>query len=330
MAITDADREPDLVAEVLEKHWRIWEPAVRTDLGVSRISWRVGQRYWLCQSEQRRSAALLSQAQLLQRLRCFLEDKHFSISIPEIVASESGDLIVAYGGYGWCLTRHLQGFHPDSGDPGIYPVLSEGLARFHHELCLFSEHQRADVPDGVCVKARQGIERLDDATFVPFTNHPEEQELMMRAGKWLLPRLARFELLPRQPIHGDWTPRNVLFDTSDNGAHLSAVLDFESMAYDPVHVDLANICSTLLMWSRLNRIEDRIDSVLSTYERFGGVRLERGDIYTAMLAHWFCHYWGWRDRIKGGGFGQDVKERLCLRVASVLDYVSGAAVGRYR
>jgi hypothetical protein len=103
MAITDAGREPDLVAEFLEKHWRICEPAVRTDLGVSRITWRVGQRYWLCQSEQRRSAALLCQAQLLQRLRCFLEDEHLSISVPEIVASESGGLIVADCGYGWCI-----------------------------------------------------------------------------------------------------------------------------------------------------------------------------------------------------------------------------------
>jgi hypothetical protein len=32
-------------------------------------------------------------------------------------------LIVADSGYRWCLTRHLQGFHPDSGDPGIYPLL---------------------------------------------------------------------------------------------------------------------------------------------------------------------------------------------------------------
>ena len=67
--------------------------------------------------------------------------------------------------------------------------------------------------------------------------------------------------------------------------------------------------------------------MLSTYEEFGCVRLERGDIYTAMLAHWFCHSWGWRDRLKGGEFGQDVKEPLCLRVASVLDGVGEAAVG---
>jgi Ser/Thr protein kinase RdoA (MazF antagonist) len=327
MAMTAARGESDPVAEILANHWRICEPAVRTELGVSRITWRVGQRYWLSQSESRRSAALLRRAQLLQRLHGFLKDEHLSISVPEIVASESGHLIVADGGYGWCLTRHLQGFHPDSSDPGIYPVLAEGLARFHRELRLFSERQKADAPHGICVMARQNIARLDPASFVPFTKHPREQELVMRAGEWLLPRLARFEILPRQLVHGDWTPRNVFFQSSDCGAHLTAVLDFEAMAYDPVHVDLANTCSTLLMWSRLDRIAERIGDVLSTYERFGGIRLEHGDIYTAMLAHWFCHYWSWRDRLEDGGFGLDVKERLCLRIERVLDYLNEAAAG---
>src|SRR5215469_17694178 len=204
-----AANETDLVAEVLANHWQFCEPAVRTDLGVSRVTWRIGQRYWLSQSEERRSAELIRQAQLVQHLRCFLEDEHFSISVPEIVASKSGRLVVTDGGYGWCLTRHLQGFHPDSSDPCIYPVLAEGLACFHRELRLFSQRQQADAPHGICVDTWRNIKRLNLATFVRFTNYPREQELLVRAGEWLLPRLVRFELLPRQLVHGDWTPRNV-------------------------------------------------------------------------------------------------------------------------
>lgn len=45
---------------------------------------------------------------------CFLEDERLSISVPEIVASKSYDLIVADGGYGWCLTRHLHSLCIDS------------------------------------------------------------------------------------------------------------------------------------------------------------------------------------------------------------------------
>ena len=43
------------------------------------------------------------------------------------------------GGYTWCLTRNLGGFHVDVAASGMYPVLTEGLARFHHALGLFSE-----------------------------------------------------------------------------------------------------------------------------------------------------------------------------------------------
>ena len=316
----------DRVAAILAKYWRIYEPAVRTDLGVSRISWRVGQQYWLSQSEEWRSAELVDRAKLVERLRCFVRAERLPISVPEAVPCESGRLVVTDGGYGWCLTRHLEGFHPESNDPDIYPVIAEGLARFHLELRLFSEHQPAALPHGICARARQSLERLDLGTFVPFTNHQMEQELLVRAGVWLLPRLGRFELLPRQLIHGDWTPRNLLLHSSDRGAHVTAVLDFESMAHDPVHVDLASTCSTLLMWSGLNRTAERITDVLSTYERFGGVGIEQEDIYTAMLAHWLCHYWSWRDRLERRGFGEDVKERLCLRIATVLDFVCGGEV----
>lgn len=317
------------VAEVLAKHWHIREPIAKTGLGVSRVTWRVGQLYWLSQSEKQRSAELTRKAKLMERLRCFLEDEHLSISVPEVIASLSGQLVVEDGGYGWCVTRHLQGFHPDSGDPTIYPVLAEGLARFHREMRLFSDSQPAEVSDGICVSARKSIARMDAVHFVPFTKHPEEQELLVRAGDWLQPRLQEFEKLPRQLIHGDWTPRNVLFDSSGDRVYLNAILDFEAIALDPVHVDVASICSTLLMWSALDNIDERIDNLLSTYENLSERRLEIDHVFTAMLAHWLCHYWSWRDRLEDGEFGQEVKERLCLRIASVLDYVSESRGGRH-
>ncbi len=322
MASTAGAHDSSLAAEVLAKHWRIREPLVRTDLGVSRVTWRVGQRYWLSQSEETRHAELTHKAQLMQRLRCFLEDERLSISVPEVIASSSGQLVVEDGGYGWCLTRHLEGFHPDSSDPTIYPVLIEGLARFHREIRLFSDCQPVELPDGISVNTRKSIAGMDPANFVPLTKFAEEQDLLLRTGDWLLPRLPEFENLPRQLIHGDWTPRNVLFDRSSDGVYLSSVLDFESVAFDPVHVDVANTCSTLLMWSGLANVDERIGSVLSRYEGLSGHRLERDHVFTAMLAHWLCHYWSWRDRLKNGGFGQEVQERLCLRIRSALDYVS--------
>lgn len=320
--------DSSLAAGVLAKHWHIFEPIVHTELGVSRVTWRVGQRYWLSQSEERRSAELTRQAKLMNRLRCFLEDEHLSISVPEVIPSLNGQIVVEEGGYGWCVARHLHGFHPDMSDPTIYPVLAEGLARFHHEVRLFCERERTDLSEGICINARKNIARMHVARFVPFTEYPEEQELLARAGEWLQPRLQEFEKLPRQLIHGDWTPRNVLFVASGDHVYLSAVLDFESMAPDPVHVDLGSMCSTLLMWSGLNGVNELIDSLLNTYEKLSNCHLERDHVFTAMLAHWLCNYWSWRDRIEAGGFGQEVKDRLCLRIASVLNYVNGSHKAR--
>ncbi len=264
----------------------------------------------------------------MKRLRCFLGDEHRSISVPEVVLSLNEQIVVKEGGYGWCVTGHLPGFHPDMGDPTIYPALAEGLARFHREVRFFSARQPADLSEGICTNARKSIARIQANQFVPFTEYPDEQELLVRAGEWLRPRLQEFEILPRQMIHGDWTPRNVLFASSGGRIYLNAVLDFEAMALDPVHVDVASMCSTLLMWSGLDDVVELIDGLLNTYESVSGRHLERDHVFTAMLAHWLCNYWSWRDRIEDGGFGQEVKDRLCLRIASVLDNVSGSHKAR--
>lgn len=130
-------------------------------------------------------------------------------------------------------------------------------------------------------------------------------------------------------VHGDWTPQNVLFGSGQHGGYpgwLAAVLDFERIRVDPIHVDVANVCSTLLMWSGLDRTGQRIREVLNDYEHFAGIRMDHKHIQIAMLAHWFCHYWNWRDRIAKRESGAQVKERLSQRIASVLDYVEGIAV----
>jgi len=269
-----------------------------------------------------RFAELSRQAGLLSHLNRYLKSEQISLSVPEIVPSQTGDLVVADAGYVWCLTRDLPGFHPESQDADIYPVLTEGLARFHSIMRALPLSEPSQVPDGICVRTRQSIDRLAAEAFVAFTSDPREKEVLQNAAAWLLPRLNGFERLPRQIVHGDWTPRNVLFQRADHEMRLTGVLDMEVMAWDPACVDLANTCSTLLMWSGLDNVEERIPRVLDTYERSSGVHVERVDIHTAMLAHWLCHYWSWRDRLQFGEFGQEIKDRLCLRISSVLSYVS--------
>jgi hypothetical protein len=114
----------------------------------------------------------------------------------------------------------------------------------------------------------------------------------------------------------------VFFSRRSGGIQFAAVLDFEAIAMDPVHIDVGNIFSTLLMWSELNRQAERMRDVLTAYGKLSGLTLEPEDIHIAMLAHWFCHYWNWRERLENGGLGQQVKDRLCLRIASVLEFVT--------
>lgn len=314
--------QPHIVANVLARHWHITEPATRTDLGVSRATWRVGQSYWLSQAEQVRAPELRRQAALVSDLNDHLRSRNDSIFVPKIVASQRGELVVVEGNYAWCLTHNLQGAHPDATDPGVYAALTEGLARFHAALSTFPASQSVAVPDGIGLRTRQNIDRFAEGAFAACSSDPREEDILREAGTWLLPRLEHFERLPRQIIHGDWTPRNVLFGRFDRPMRLTGVLDFEAMAWDAVCVDVANTCSTLLMWSGLDRLEERIESVVKVYERSSGIGLEKIDIHTAMLAHWLCHYWNWRERLQSGEFGQDVKERLCLRISRVFSFIA--------
>lgn len=312
----------NVVADVLARHWGIKHKPVQSHLGVSRATWRIGGLYWLSQAEHMRFAELSRQATVLLHLTQHLKSRHVSISVPEIVGSQAGDLVVADAGYVWCLTHALPGFHPEAGNPDIYQALTEGLATFHSVLRTLPQDGPSHVPAGICVTTRQAINRLTLDPFVAFTPDPCEKDVLQGAAAWLLPRLNGFEQLPRQIVHGDWTPRNVLFQRADRQMRLTGVLDLEAMAWDPACVDVANTCSTLLMWSGLDKLEKRMEEVVQTYERSAGVYLDRTQIRTAMLAHWFCHYWRWRDRLQYGEFGHEVKRTLCLRISSVLSYVS--------
>lgn len=316
-----ADADIQLPSEILQEHWHVHEPVEKTDLGVSRKTWRVGQRYWLSQGEIEHLEPFVRESESLQRLHQFLRRERFSIEVPEIVLARGGQLVVAESGWTWRLTRHLAGTHPDSRDPKIYPPLIEGLSRFHEALRRFSHQDSGAIPAGVCIKTRQLIQRFQSTRWSPFTSDEDEQELLERASQRLLPRLDRFESLPRQVIHGDWTPRNVLFDSIAPVGNLTGVLDFESTAFDPIHVDLSHTCSTLLMWSGLDNTGTRIPEAVACYERLTGTPVELNDLHTAMLAHWFCHYWNWRDRLESGAKDHEVTKRLCLRLRLVLRFL---------
>src|SRR6185437_8740708 len=141
----------------------------------------VGKLYWLAQAEHVRFGELSPQATLLTYLNQYLKVERISLSVPEIIASRAGDLLVDDFGYVWCLTRHLPGFHPAVGDPGAYPALTEGLARFHSIMRAFPKPESLHIPNGICVRTRQNIDRFNAEAFVACTSDPREKHILQNA-----------------------------------------------------------------------------------------------------------------------------------------------------
>src|SRR5690348_9298218 len=142
----------NFAAEILAKHWHIHEPPTPTHLGVSRATWRVGPLYWLSQAEETRAAEVFRQTKLVSDLDRYLRSHESPISVPQSIASDGGNLVEVDGRYVWSLTRNISGIHPDVADPTIYTALAGELARVHHVLRMFSQHQPTNVTHGICTR----------------------------------------------------------------------------------------------------------------------------------------------------------------------------------
>lgn len=55
MAGTSTEPNSGLASAILAKHWHISNRSLRTNRGVSRVTWRIGREYWLSQSDECRS-----------------------------------------------------------------------------------------------------------------------------------------------------------------------------------------------------------------------------------------------------------------------------------
>ena len=81
------DPETSLASRILQEQWGIHEHVEKTDLGVSRKTWRVGQGYWLSQAALGRLEPFVRESEFLRHLHQFLRSESFSIEVPEIVRS---------------------------------------------------------------------------------------------------------------------------------------------------------------------------------------------------------------------------------------------------
>jgi Ser/Thr protein kinase RdoA (MazF antagonist) len=118
-------------------------------------------------------------------------------------------------------------------------------------------------------------------------------------------------------VHGDWTPLNVLI-RRDGWA---GILDFEACGHGPAVLDLANMCSTLLMWSRLDNVPERMATLVSSFAEKADVPVGLDIVHISMLTHWFGHYFDWHERALTDE-NTEVVRRLLGRIETVFHFAT--------
>lgn len=141
-----------------------------------------------------------------------------------------------------------------------------------------------------------------------------------RAAAWLARRWEAWAALPRQLVHGDWSYPNLRLDPASG--RLTGVLDWEAARVDPVALDLAQIASSLLMWTERADKTAPIAALPDAYAAAGGEAVSLAAVHVAMVAYWLRNYWRSRDDVEAGAtrYGA-VLGRQPGRMDAVLAYV---------
>jgi Ser/Thr protein kinase RdoA (MazF antagonist) len=300
---------------VLTDLWGIHSPVERTTLGVSRTTWRVAQGFWLTRCGNERGEAFRTECSLLQALaETAKADPGLLLIVPSLIPTRSGDVVSMHSDFLWRLTRHIDGLHPPPNDPATYDLMLNVVLRLHKAFDSAS-NQCPTCPDIVgCVRDR--LSQLPNTVSRSSFTH-KERDILHEAAHWLKPRLDRLSTLPTRVVHGDWTPLNVLI-RRDGWA---GILDFEACGRGPAVLDFANICSTLLMWSRLDNISERIAALVSSFEDKTGVPIGLDIVHISMLTHWFGQYFDWRER-DSTDENTEVVRRLLGRIETTLHFAA--------
>jgi Ser/Thr protein kinase RdoA (MazF antagonist) len=189
------------------------------------------------------------------------------------------------------------------------------LAEVHRVLRTLPESLGV-LERGIVPRSRQLVAVYGGSAFSTATQNASERPVVNAVAHWLEPRLEHIEALPRQLIHGDWTPANVKLFTPGWG-----VLDWEFARVDPVVMDVAHSCSTILMWSGLTRPARHIESLLGRYAVHSGHELSLESAQTAMALYWLHNYDHWRARQALAGGFERVVERQPERLLAVGKFV---------
>jgi Ser/Thr protein kinase RdoA (MazF antagonist) len=313
-------RPPDSVAAaVLRDRWRIVIAPDRAASGASRNTWRVDSAFWLSHSDATEEASFRREAQLLQALAAILAARKACWCIPGVVPTVSGETIAVTRDGVWRLAQHLPGEPPDMRAAETYPALALMLAEVH--AVLQSVPHSLKVRElGAVERAREFIAAYGKASFQPATEDAREALAVSAMVEWLAPRIGALVSLPRQLIHGDWTPPNIKILAPGWG-----VLDWEFSRIDPAVMDLAQSCITILIWSGLGCPGEHISKLVETYNAHSGREVSMDSVQTAMAAYWLQNYGHWRRRQETVGGFEDVVADQPGRLLAIAEFVTSLA-----
>lgn len=287
----------EIAHDALLENWGV-DAEVQRAGGVSRINWRTDAG-WLSATELRAAEDMRREAVLLARLKGLL-----FVDVPELIPTSDGKGIAQFCGFAWRLTKNVRGRASNASSVEDCRASTEGLRLLHGQL-------RSLDGRGLAPSIIESVKQT-------LASSPRDP-VLRPALDWLAAHIDSLEPLPRQPVHGDWTPSNLLL--SDAGsARLVGVLDWEHASVDPVVFDLAQVASTLLMWSGRSDAREYIDQLPVWY---GDGQITGEVLRTAMVTFWVHNYrrvseWMKRSPERYG----PVFERQPSRLATVLDFVT--------
>jgi Ser/Thr protein kinase RdoA (MazF antagonist) len=244
--------------------------------------------------------------------------------VPSVVSTEGGETVAATPDGIWRLTEHLPGEHPDMREPVTYVALGRMLAELHAVLERLPASLRVR-DSGAVERAAACIAEYGTPSFRPATEDARELLAVGAIVEWLEPRIGELASLPRQLIHGDWTPPNIKLNPPGWG-----VLDWEFARVDPPVMDLGQCCSTILMWSGLDGPSEHIWKLVEGYRAHSGREISMEHVRTAMAAYWLQNYDHWRRRQETVGGFENVLAHQPERLVAIAEFVAAADAGAAR
>ena len=163
------------------------------------------------------------------------------LPLPRLVPARDGCLVLslpqgALRLFTWCPGTPLAHL-PQT--PALASAIGDALARLGAGLAALppGAHDRPLLWD---IRGFPALAPLMQA--LPPNLRPQAERFLQRFQTRIAPALAR---LPRQPIHGDFNPHNLLADPAQPGC-LTGILDFGDMTHSPRACDLAVAASYLI------------------------------------------------------------------------------------